>query len=221
MNFWEKLTLESDPDLQQREFVRKYCETFIWLRIKDKKPILVYFKEYDRDAKLYYFIDENKNDIRVAHDTEHAILEASFPSPKFITYDSSLVWFGRIPARQYRKGICRDNVAYIDVLTSAMRTMTSPIGVGFEIIEETFYPTYLDLDVACSSLYDSNECTGFAVNANWGVTLDPSSDETLLLWNLGKHVAKIRDKSITPLSFVYDQEVRDFINRSRLDYKVL
>lgn len=213
MSFWEKLTLESSTAKQRDEFIRKYRQTFLWLTTPTGVRSLVLFSEYNEELGLYYLKGEDYT-VKIAHNTK-AVLEGGFPSTKLINSGNTFLWFCRIPARQYKKGVCSDNCIFYSPVHNSYWASLSRYH-NHKNIEEAFCPTYYDYDVAVEMLKNDKTRIGVAMDSNFALSLHPVSNDKLLLWYQMYQIAEINNNVISVFNSMLQVEVQDFLRKNRI-----
>lgn len=214
MSFWEELTLETNTVRQREEFIKKYRHSFVWVHLPDKAPVLARLEGYSEESRLYSFTTKGKL-IRLVHDTE-AKITAGFPSPKLINYEKTFIWFSRVPARQYRKGVSNENVNFFSPVHSYWGHSCNFFEE--ESVAEAFHPTYYDFDVAMEML--EHDVKGVAINSNFAVSLHPTTDTAKLLWYRFTPIATIEDNQIKLIQELLRQEVLDFVKNNNVNLRI-
>lgn len=220
MNFWEKLTSEQNEDNQRKEFYKKYQSTYMWMKRKEKPPIIVFFTGND-DNGLYTFVHKGSN-IKVAHETDVEIF-SYFPKPTLFNHHGQMYWFTRKPARQYRRGLCSDNCSITipaEIFWNGGSKYRSK-GIDEQILAELFSPTYLDIGQAITSLSEDNKTISVAISPIFGVSLHNKADNKHILWYKTWPIGEIVNDKIVVTFNELRQEVEDFVRREALAYKVV
>lgn len=200
---WELLTLELQSNRQQEEFVKKYRGTWLWVAGE-----LAYFNEFD--GKYYYFNQDSPNPIRVVHNTEVTI-EARFPATGLFSHNGLLMLCSRVPARQYRKAPCKDNCVLSSVLHRNWALNRDQPSFSPETLASAFSPIFFDYDVALEMLQKETWFLGGALSPNFGMLVNPTSEDKALLTYRDSIIGYCTDKKIIVVSPVFKQEVSDFV----------
>lgn len=220
-SFWETLTLESSKDAQVAEFVKKYKNCFVFLQ-KDStsEKVLLYFDKYsEKDRRFHFSTLKSELVYKIKYDTT-AIISASFPEQTLFTYDKTLYFFTRVPARQYSKAPNSDNCVFYNINKRLTYKRLVPELAEISLFEKAYTPTFVRLETAIPLLQEDKEASGFALSTEFGITLSPYSDEVFLLWYQTIPIGEIRDKIIEIKVPVFKQEVLDFTNRNSYRYMV-
>jgi hypothetical protein len=75
---WEELTFFDTPDDIINEFGRKYSHSYVWFCVKDKKPILCWFNEWD--GAMFKFKSSLFGELSCKLDSEDITIRAGFPN---------------------------------------------------------------------------------------------------------------------------------------------
>ena len=76
-HFWETLTLETAPEKQREEFIKKYRGSWVWIDLPNFPPRLCRFEAYNVDTKSYAFSYKTLP-IVLKHDTDAVIRFLNF-----------------------------------------------------------------------------------------------------------------------------------------------
>ncbi len=204
---WEKLTLLDSKKEQISEFVKKYSGTYLWLEYKDKNKLVVLA---DSDGDRFYFRDAITDaGYQIVYDTD-ATITAYFPSSRYINFNGRVLYFTRIPARQYSKAPHKQNCGFYDPLAYHKQAVPH---LSSEAMLEAFHPTYYEFGYQKWNI-------GYAMSPEFAITLHPQSDDKQLLWYKLWPVAEVEGKTFKVVLEPLRQEVIDFVNRNKLEVSV-
>lgn len=210
----EKLTALPFNDLGQDEFVRKFRGTYLMVKTSPKAtPQVAYFSDWSNP--FMYFEDADGVQFRVDVNGD---CEVYVEYPKSCVYSSNNSFHVcyRVPARQYSRGINKNNFR-ID--NPVMDLIAHPTNISISIgeLERSFNPVYYDLDAACSIL-DEGKILGVGLNRKFGLSLSAESDDVNVLWYLTTPIALVdrKNKSISVKAESFTQEVTDYLRRENL-----
>lgn len=189
----ESLTTDNAADFRQR-----YNGTIGWLTDDHGEKVLVHVTNVDTERVKFldvsgtaYYANANKG------------VEFEFLPVKRAWYntDESPVYLERVPARQFRRGIHRENT-----LCYRMYDGLTPANIDIKVIHEINQPTSRVL----------KQGSAFALSSVFAV--DALSRLYCFTGQIG--VVDFAKKQITLSSDLFMQEVRDCVQRNKYDFAV-
>lgn len=136
-DIWTDLTDAIGKDMSIQEMDKKYTNTFVILQKPSGEEQVIMYKGFDGDFHL--FQDEQGVNLRVKHETNVKIF-CKFPERCLFNTDSQALEFIRLPNRQYRRGICKENAR----IYSPQRQFFNGDGHPWNIstLHHALYPEY-------------------------------------------------------------------------------
>lgn len=109
-----------------KDFQQRYQGVYGWFEKEDKSQLLVKLTVVTENELV--FTDKNK--LRFSAIADQGNKFSFLPVVRGLyNTERGVVYVSRIPAKQYRRGICQDNTSILDVATGA------PLDVGFNMLE--------------------------------------------------------------------------------------
>lgn len=211
----EKLTALPYNDLGQDEFVRKFRGTYLMVKTNAKAtPKVAYFSDWSNP--FIYFQDEDGSDFRVDVNGDCEVY-VEYPKSCVYSSENSFHVCYRVPARQYSRGINKNNFR-VDSPVMELLSLPTNVGLSIKELERSFNPVYYDLDAACSVLGEG-KIVGVGLNRKFGLSLSCEADNLNVLWYLTTPVAYVdgKKKSISVKAESFTQEISDFLRREKLE----
>jgi hypothetical protein len=188
-----------------RDFAQRYATTYGWYHTDSGKKVLVRVDEVNE--RTVQFVD--KDEMRYSAVCDKGNIFEFIPAERGVhnLSNGDVVIAERIAARQWKRGLCRDNTSFISLSGQGRIDFT------FEVIEEIFSPKpYLaELD---SFIEGKRDC----------VALNPFISfikHRVFVYDRHEGNLSKKDKTITMVNPTYSQEVRDIVRDSFLDYIVV
>lgn len=137
MDIWNELTDSFNKDMAIEEMNKKYSNTHLVLIKPDGKELLVTYKGFSDG--FHFFKDELQVDIKLRHETDVRIA-CVFPERRLFNVEGMALEFIRLPHRQHKRGICKDNIK----IYSPVRQLWSTDGHPWNLatLRKALYPTY-------------------------------------------------------------------------------
>jgi len=136
-DIWTDLTDAIGKDMSIQEMDKKYTNTYVVLQKPNGEECIVIYKGYNDNYHI--FQDENSVSLRVKHDTNLKVF-CKFPERCLFNTEGLALEFVRLPNRQYRRGICKENAR----IYSPPRLLWGGDGHpwSIKVLQEALYPTY-------------------------------------------------------------------------------
>lgn len=205
MDIWNELTDSFNKDMAIDEMRKKYENTHLILIKPDNTELLVTYKGYSDD--FHFFKDELNVDIKLRHETDCRIA-CVFPERRLFNTDKLALEFIRLPTRQYRRGICKDNVK----IYSPVRALWSTDGHGWNLatLRDALYPKYpLNIDEAIKKLSDG-KVLSIALNDKFMLSLSfTEHKDRFYLWYCNKCIGFFHKDIFKIEHKLFTQEVID------------
>lgn len=106
MKTWQDLTDMFKPEDVNPEMVKKYKNTYLGIRSNNG---VAYGKYVGYSGDKHHFIDSNGVSLILDNDTQASVYIPTLTSGLYNT-NIGVVYVSRNPFRQYRRGLCSDNV---------------------------------------------------------------------------------------------------------------
>lgn len=135
---WNDLTDTFTQEFAIDEMAKKYGNTFLVLKPQHtKEPIIAKYKGFNNGT--HNFVDELESVIKLNHETETEVI-CVFPERCLFNIENMALEFIRKPLRQYRRGICSDNV----YIYSPVRALWESTGYSWtaSTLKHALFPTY-------------------------------------------------------------------------------
>lgn len=197
---WEKLVYETMPSKIADEWVKKYKNTYVFV-----KDTLVYASGYD--GKFFTFVDETSQVYKMLCESK-TMITPKFPDIGAFTYGTQFCIFNRLPARQYKKAPHQDNCLVFNPI--AIARGKAFLSLNFTTLQAAFDGGFLAPHTLCEAIFKGVR-SGGAISSLWAMEKHPSKSDTILLFFQEYPVAEITKKGVANVvvpSFI--QEVQDF-----------
>lgn len=210
MDIWNELTDATNKDMAIDEMRKKYENTYLILIKPDSKEELVYYKGFHDGFHL--FKDELNVDLKIRHETNTRII-CAFPERRLFNSNKMALEFIRLPARQYRRGICKDNVR----IYSPVRQMWNNDNYlwTMETLKHAIFPVYpVNIEEAVQKL-QKKECVSIALNAKFMVSLNFATNakkDLFFLFYCNCCIGSIESNVVKVGHPLFKQEVLDNIS---------
>lgn len=164
-DIWNDLTDSFNREMAIDEMKKKYDGTVLILVKPEGGEHVVTYHGYT--DKYHWFKDENGVDIRLLHDTNYKII-CKFPERVMFNSNKLALEFVRLPSRQFRRGIYRDNMKIYSPVAQNWTGDSYNWDLG--VIRDALYPKYpRNLESAMKSLYNK-EVASIALNSKFAVS---------------------------------------------------
>jgi len=166
MDIWNDLTDALNKDMAIDEMRKKYENTHLVLIKPDKTEHLVTYKCYDNG--FHFFKDELGVDIKLRHETDYKVV-CMFPERRLFNHEGVALEFIRLPNRQYKRGVCKDNVRIYSPVRAIWQTDGHPWSLT--TLRSALYPEY---PATCQEAIDKlkkNEIVSIALNEKFMLSL--------------------------------------------------
>lgn len=166
MDIWNDLTDAFNKDMAIDEMSKKYKDTYLVIAKPDKQELVARYKGYGNG--FHYFQDELKMDIKLQHETNCSVV-CVFPERRLFNSNNQALEFVRKPNRQYRRGICKDNMQIYSPIRKYWGGDDHPWDI--HTIKHALYPTYpANCEEALNSLLKGT-AVSVALNEKFFVSL--------------------------------------------------
>lgn len=205
MDIWNELTDSFNREMAIDEMKKKYENTHLILIKPDGSEILVTYKGFTDD--LHYFKDELNVYIKVRHETNYRIV-CIFPERRLFNTDKAALEFIRLPNRQYRRGICKDNVR----IYSPVRELWSSEGSSLNLstLRDALYPKYPSCAEEAIQKLETKQVISIALNDKFMISLSfTTKKEHFYLWYCNKCIGYFHKDMFKIEHKLFTQEVLD------------
>ena len=210
MDIWIELTDALNKDMAIEEMRKKYENTYLVLIKPDNTQEVVLYKGFHEGFHL--FKDLLGVTLKFRHETDNQII-CSFPERRLFNSNKLALEFIRLPHRQYRRGICKDNIS----IYSTVRQLWGIEGHAWsmETLQHALFPTYpLNIEEAIKSLQNT-ECVSVALNDKFMLSLNFTNNNNksqFPLFYSNKCIGHITNKTVTLGHPLFKQEILDNCN---------
>ena len=201
------------------DFRRKYKGTYVLLEYNDKKNLVYYSGDNERD---FVFKMLDYGDILVDQKTARENLNLFFPEQGLYNIDEQVIHFSRNPNRQWKRAITAENTYMWNIFSDINRNCYCP-NLSLKTVNQMLYPVYSKLDDAIKKL-EKETVLGIAINKNIAVSQpEKAGKEPYVLWWKSRAIGYVLHE-VSTLNVVYEplrQEVLDFCRKEEPTWKVL
>ena len=215
MDIWNNLTDAFNREMAIEEMNKKYLNTYLVFIGSTGAETVVYYGGYN--GEHHVFTDAYGTVIKLKHETDQQIA-CKFPVRRLFNYKGIALEFVRRPNRQFRRGICKDNVH----IYSPVRRLHQSDGHPWEhaTIEAALNPVYPKTCEEAIKQLDGKEILSIALNDKFMLSQNIARDckryylfyQTSIIGYFENEVFKIEHK-------LFSQEVLDNLNLFK-PYKV-
>ena len=209
------------------EFRKSYDGTYI--RILFEKgtnyvPVLILGGILNNEGEWIKCITRKYGESLVKYRGSKSQFDFQFPPIGLFNYNNDMHYFYRFPERQYKKGISARN--------SIIRNLIGPFRTQY-IPSEITTLNVITLEAVFSGNFPANlseglirlsEVSSIALNRNFGLSLSPSNDNPYpQLWKGFQMIGYVdpNKKTIFVISNILQQEVTDYIKRTRQPWQIV
>ena len=228
---WEELVWEVSPDKIYAEFAKKYVGTYLFLSKEGGKKTPVYvedtFKTDDGARWLSLLLPNGEGSAKIRFDSgfSDVSLDAWMPDAQYINIPESndVVWFTRIPARQYKKGLSSENVRCVSLKTKMIYSeLKQHRLLDFDILSALLNPVYPQFSEAVAKLLDKNNKTVcVALSPNFALMIHPQTEDKLILLHREFYAADIHENTFVVTNTSLRQEVGDFLRDFNINLRAV
>lgn len=206
MAAWADLTDSFNNEQQISEMQKKYENCYLFVKPEGKGPILCLYKGYDDG--YHKFSDIHGMLIRIHHNTNAEII-CLHPEKGLFNAIGRMFYYSKLPNRQYRRGVCKDNCLIVDPVLSLWIEKSFFNG---DVLQYAFNTIYLPLKEVLQNLR-SRLSVSLAFSKDFGISQSITKDRSqLLLWYHDTCIGYITDKDVIVVCNPYfEQEVIDNI----------
>ena len=204
MAAWADLTDAFNDDMQIGEMGKKYINCYLYVKPEGEGPVLCVYKGYIDG--FHVFNDPNGMSIRVKHNTKSEIV-CVHPEKGLFNARRRMFYYSKLPLRQYKRGICKDNCEIIDPVMSLWTRKTY---LNYDVLEKALQPEYLPIQTAIEALRSGN-LAACALDKNFGISLSfTKSSNVLFLWYHDTVIGNITKNDVIIIhNEFFEQEVLD------------
>lgn len=209
MDIWNELTDALNKDMAIDEMRKKYENTFLILIKPDGTEEVVSYKGYSDG--FHYFKDELEVSIKLRHETNYRVV-CVFPERRMFNHGKQALEFIRLPHRQYRRGICRENVRIYSPVRHLWQQEAHPWTIS--TLRDALFPTYPENIEKAITQLRNKEVISVALNAKFSLTLNFTNvkKEIFFLFYCNKCVATVEKDVIKVGHPLFKQEILDNIS---------
>jgi len=207
MDIWNELTDSFNKEMAIDEMKKKYENTHLLLIKPDNDELLVTYKGFVDDFHL--FKDELGVQISLRHETDCRVI-CVFPERRLFNHKNMALEFIRLPHRQYRRGICKENVS----IYSPLRALWNGDGHAWNIntIRDVLYPKYPENIDGVLTLLNQKTAISVAINDKFMLSLSfTTAKEHYYLWYCNKCIGYFHKDVFYIKHPLFTQEILDNI----------
>lgn len=205
-DIWNELTDSFNKEMAIDEMKKKYEGTYLILIKEDGSEEVVRYLGYDGD--YHNFKDSLNISLRVKHETKCQIV-CSFPERRLFNTRKVALEFVRMPTRQYKRGINKENCH----IYSPIRKIWSGDGHPWDhnLIKEALYPWYPADCKHAISLLEKGEVASIALDERFMLSLSivKKDKKSFHLWYSNCIIGQYENETFTVKHKLFTQEVMD------------
>jgi hypothetical protein len=208
MDIWNELTDSFNKDMAIDEMRKKYENTHLVLIKPDGSENLVTYKGYSEG--FHWFRDELDVHLKLRHETECKIV-CVFPERRLFNSGKLAYEFVRLPNRQYRRGICKDNVR----IYSPVRMIWNDGGNSWNlpVLRDALYPQYPHCAEEAIKQLDEHQVISIALSDKFMLSLSfTTKKDCYYLWYCNKCIGSFQKGVFQVEHKLFTQEVLDNVN---------
>ena len=207
MDIWNELTDSFNKDMAIDEMRKKYENTYLILIKEDGTETLVMYKNFHNG--FHYFKDDLNIDIKLRHETKTRIV-CTFPERRLFNADKLALEFIRRPLRQYKRGICKENVSIYSPIRQLWGQENHPWTP--KTIQQALYPVYPASAKEAIEKLNNKECVSIALNDKFMLSLSITREYNgFYLWYCNKCIGTFHKDVFKIEHKLFTQEVLDNI----------
>jgi len=167
------------------DFRRRWEHSYVWLKMQQKScETLVLVRQVERDERKVGVLHLESADygaITINLGSPDHSLSFRYPQSGVFQHGAFAAMFRRIPARQWKRGICTDN-SYLD--TTVRRVTGTRVALGLDSLKSAFEHKTYTKDEALEIL-NQRKARSVALRDNFSISLSPTvnKDHLLLFWD--------------------------------------
>ncbi len=207
MDIWNELTDSFNKDMAIDEMRKKYENTYLILIKEDGTETVVMYKQFHDN--FHYFKDELNIDIKLRHETKTRIV-CAFPERRLFNTDNLALEFIRRPVRQYKRGICKENVS----IYSPIRHLWGQENHLWTLktVQQALYPVYPASAKEAIEKLNNKKCVSIALNDKFMLSLSITRGYNgFYLWYCNKCIGTFQKDVFKIEHKLFTQEVLDNI----------
>jgi hypothetical protein len=203
-DIWNDLTDAIGKEMAISEMNKKYLNTFLSLVNKDGHKTTVQYTGYIENN--HTFIDTLGIKLKLNHETQQLIV-CDFPERLLFNYNGVAFEFVRKPHRQYRRGICKDNVH----ISSPVRKLWNNEGFNWTIhtIDAALNPTYPPSCEHAVQLLDEKNTLSVALSPKFMLSQSITKEQAYYLFYCNIPIGLMKNGIFYIHHQLFNQEVLD------------
>ena len=205
-DIWNDLTDAIGKDMAISEMSKKYGNTFLTLVREDGSQTVVQYLGYETEA--HWFTDVLGTKIKLRHDTNQKLV-CNFPERLLFNHKGVALEFIRKTTRQYRRGICKDNVQ----IYSPVRKMFSGDSYPWTIhtLVDALNPQYPTSCEEAIKTLDSRSVVSIALSSKFMLTHSFTNEDEYYLFYCNVVIGNFNNGKFHIKHSLFSQEVLDNI----------
>lgn len=205
MDIWNELTDSFNKDMAIDEMKKKYENTYLILIKEDGTESVVMYKYFSEG--FHYFKDELNADIKLRHNTQARVV-CMFPERRLFNTDKMALEFIRRPHRQYKRGICKENVSIYSPIRHLWGQENYPW--THKTLQHALYPVYPKSAQEAIEKLQKKEVVSIALNDKFMLTLSFARGYNgFYLWYCNKCIGTFNKDVFKIEHKLFTQEVLD------------
>ena len=195
-------------------FLKYYKDTYLCVTYPPQNLFNKWLRVGYLEKQGIVFIDEENDKNYIFYKNTEATFEMKWPSSKLIDKENSICFVCRIPDRQWRKGICRNNLLITPVIDYVTKNAILNNPVNQYTIDLCFEDQSERTILQSVELFKKSNIVGRRLNDDWGVTLPTkASFKGFVLWYhlTPCGIIHVKSKTIVVHHHPMFQEVSDFV----------
>lgn len=208
---WQNLTDAVGKNMSIEEMGKKYLNTYLILINKNKEPMVVLYSGYQDDYHI--FTDEHGVKLRISHDTDLEII-CKFPERCLFNHEKRALEFIRLPYRQYKRGICKENVQIYSPVRKLIENRSTSCDI--KTIKSALFPIYPNNCEEAIEKLNNKHAVSIALNEKFmlsqNVTSLSKNKQLFFLWFSNKIIGTFTNNVFHIKHSLFKQEVLDNIH---------
>lgn len=212
LTIWQNLTDALNKNMSVDEMSKKYLNTFLVLKSKNSNnPLVVCYKGHEDG--FFVFVDEHGMKIILNHDTDVEIINM-FPERCLFNSNKVALEFVRMPNRQYKRGMCKDNV---QIYSPVRKTMDGrAYNWNIKTIKDALFPVYPKNCEEAIEALANKDVASIAINPTFmlsqSITNNTKTKRIYHLWFSNKVIGYWEKGTVHIKHNLFKQEVLDNIH---------
>lgn len=208
---WQNLTDALNKNMSVEEMSKKYLNTFLILKPKEGPPLVACYKGFEDNFFIFY--DKHGIKIQLAYETDMEIIN-KFPERCLFNSNNTALEFVRQPARQYKRGICKDNIIIYSPVKKLFESRNHTWTIS--TLTHALFPEYPQTCEEAIQKLQDRQVTAIALNPTFmisqSITNNAKTKRIFHLWFSNKVIGYWERNTFYIMHDLFKQEVLDNIH---------